>query len=162
MTWGQPVQQQELVPPPGLKVQARAPLVTTAQQITPKLCACQQRQQWFYSQICILGTECLFEPPGVACRPRPGITWSLAHTPAWGGAEDGWASLCISVVSHLVSPVWQLLGTWTSHLLAQRCKGVCSEGRGPGTSWSPFLSSSLESLSTTSTWIILVRSEMLP
>ena len=62
--WGQPVQQQELVPRPGPKVQARAPVVTTAQQITPKLCACQQRQQWFYSQICILGTECLFEPRG--------------------------------------------------------------------------------------------------
>ena len=160
---GQPVQQQELVPPPGPKVQARAPVVTTAQHITPKLCACQQQQQWFYSQICNLGTDaCLTE-----CHP-----WGGLQAEGWGhlkpcshtcmGAEESWTSLCVSVVLHLVSPVWQLLGSWISYLVAQGCRGVCSEGRGLGTSWSPFLSLSLESLSTTSTCIIIVRSEILP
>ena len=78
------------------------------------------------------------------------------------GAEESWTSLCVSVVLHLVSPVWQLLGSWTSYLMAQGCKGVCSERTGLCTSWSPFLSLSLESLSTTPTCIIIVRSEMLP
>lgn len=161
--WGQPVQQQELVPPPGPKVQVQAPVVTTARHITPNLCVCQQRQQWFYSQICSLGTECVFDrmpPLGWLAGRRLGSPEALL-TPLHG-AEESWTSLCVSVVLHLVSPVWQLLGSWTSYLMAQGCKGVCSERRGLCTSWSPFLSLSLESLSTTPTCIIIVRSEMLP
>lgn len=134
------------------------PVVTTAQHVTPKLCACQQQQQWFYSQICSLGTECLFDrmPPlgWLAGRGLGSLEALLTHL--HGGRGELNLSLCLSGL-HLVSPVWQLLGSWISYLVAQSCRGVCSEGRGLGTSWSPFLSSSLESLITTSTCIIMLE-----